>query len=323
VRQRSSAIGAASSLKVWFQRFSFVLLTIAAFGVLLIGKADTVMLSRLRIWVADSIGPVIQVVSAPVQAARDTASEVQSYFSLKQQVEALTRENQALRDWEQQARTLKAENESLRALLKMTPSPRVTFISAPVIADASSGFVRGVIALAGSAHGVSKGQAAMVGNGLVGRVQDVGEQVSRVMLLTDINSRLPILIERTRDQAILAGNNSDLPDINYLPRDADIKVGDHVVTSGVGGAFPPGLPVGEVVEIAEGKVFVQPFADLGRLEFVRMVDYGLPGVLKQDLGVDAGTQQTAKPAAAPVQLPKPAKPAATLPKLKPAEGSSQ
>jgi rod shape-determining protein MreC len=323
VRQRSSAIGATSSLKVWFQRFSFVLLTIAAFGVLLIGKADTVMLSRLRIWVADSVGPLIHVVSAPVETARDTASEVQSYFSLKQQVEALMRENQALRDWEQQARNLRAENESLRALLKMTPSPRVTFISAPVIADASSGFVRGVIALAGRENGVVKGQAAMVGNGMVGRVQDVGERVSRVMLLTDINSRLPILIERTRDQAVLAGNNSDLPDINYLPRDADIKVGDRVVTSGIGGAFPPGLPVGEVAELADGKIYVQPFADLGRLEFIRMVDYGLPGVLSEDLGVDTGKAQAPRSPAVAVQAPKPPRPAKTSPKLKPAEGSSE
>jgi rod shape-determining protein MreC len=147
------------------------------------------------------------------------------------------------------------------------------------------------------------------------------------MLLTDINSRLPILIERTRDQAVLAGNNSDLPDINYLPRDADIKIGDHVVTSGVGGAFPPGLPVGEVVEVEDGKIFVQPFADLGRLEFIRMVDYGLPGVLSEDLGVDASKAQGMKPPSAAVQAPMPPKPATTQPKLKPAvapaEGANQ
>jgi rod shape-determining protein MreC len=323
VRQRSSAIGATSSLKVWFQRFSFVLLTIAAFGVLLIGKADTVMLSRLRIWAADTIGPFINVVSAPVETARDTASDVQSYFSLRTQVEELQRENQALRDWEQQARTLKAENESLRALLRMAPNPRVSFISAPVIADASSGFVRAVIALAGRENGVTKGQAAMVGNGMVGRVQDVGERVSRVMLLTDINSRLPILIERTRDQAVLAGNNTDQPDINYLPRDVDIKVGDRVVTSGVGGAFPPGLPVGEVAEIVDGKVYVQPFADLGRLEFIRMVDYGLPGLLSEDLGVDAANAQIARPAPAPMRPPQPEKPAPAEARLKPAGGSTE
>ena len=185
MRQRSSAIGATSSLKVWFQRFSFVLLMLAAFGILLIGKADTVMLSRLRIWAADGIGPVLYAVSSPIETARETVAEVQSYFSLKSQVEALRLENQSLKDSQQQASDLQAENAALRELLKMTPSPRVSFISAPVVADASSGFVRGVIALAGAQHGIRKGQAAMVGNGLVGRVQDVGNRVSRVMLLTD------------------------------------------------------------------------------------------------------------------------------------------
>ena len=324
MRQRSGAIGATSSLKVWFQRFSFVLLMVVAFGVLLIGKADTVMLSRLRIWAADGIGPFLYAVSSPIETARETAADVQSYFALKSQVEALRLENQALQDWEQQARDLQAENASLRELLKMTPSPRVSFISAPVVADASSGFVRGVIALAGAQHGVTKGQAAMVGNGMVGRVQDVGNRVSRVMLLTDINSRLPVLIERTRDQAILAGNNSERPEVSYLSRDADVKIGDHVVTSGVGGAFPAGLPVGEVADISDGKVYVQPFADLGRLEYIRMVDYELPGVLKDDLGIDVSTAvPILKPTAGPVQLPKLVKPAHTQPRLKPVDGATE
>ncbi len=321
MRQRSGAIGATSSLKVWFQRFSFVLLMVVAFGVLLIGKADTVMLSRLRIWAADGIGPFLYAVSSPIETARETAADVKSYFALKAQVEALRLENQALQDWEQQARDLQAENASLRELLRMTPNPRLSFISAPVVADASSGFVRGVIALAGVQDGVTKGQAAMVGNGMVGRVQDVGNRVSRVMLLTDINSRLPVLIERTRDQAILAGNNSERPEVSYLSRDADVKVGDHVVTSGVGGAFPAGLPVGEVADISDGKVYVQPFADLGRLEFIRMVDYELPGVLKDDLNIDVSTAvPILKPTAGPVQLPKLVKPAHTQPRLKPIEG---
>src|SRR5512134_1750685 len=114
-------MGATSSLKVWFQRFSFVLLLAFAFGVLLIGKADTVMLSRLRIWAADNVGPVLYAVSSPIETARETATEVQSYFSLKSQVEALRLENQALKDWQQQARDLQAENAALRELLKMTP----------------------------------------------------------------------------------------------------------------------------------------------------------------------------------------------------------
>jgi rod shape-determining protein MreC len=115
-------------------------------------------------------------------------------------------------------------------------------------------------------------------------VLEVGQRASRVLLLTDINSRVPVLIERTRDQAVLAGNNTDQPEIRYLTRDADIKVGDRIVTSGAGGAFPPGLPVGEVVGLGEGEVSVATFADLDRLEFVRLVNYGLSGMLADDLG---------------------------------------
>jgi rod shape-determining protein MreC len=118
-------------------------------------------------------------------------------------------------------------------------------------------------------------------------VLEVGRRASRVLLLTDISARVPVIIERTRDQAVLSGNNSDNPELQYLPRDVDIKVGDRIVTSGVGGNFPAGLPVGEVVRIGEGHILVQLYAQLDRMEYLRLVDYSLPGILMQDLGIDA------------------------------------
>jgi rod shape-determining protein MreC len=117
-------------------------------------------------------------------------------------------------------------------------------------------------------------------------VLEVGKRASRVLLLTDISARVPVVIERTRDQAVLAGNNSDNPELQYLPRDVDIKVGDRIVTSGVGGNFPVGLPVGEVTRVADGHILVQLYAQLDRMEYIRLVDYSLPGILMQDLGID-------------------------------------
>jgi rod shape-determining protein MreC len=133
---------------------------------------------------------------------------------------------------------------------------------------------------------VVKGQAAITGAGLVGRVLEVGKRASRVLLLTDISARVPVVVERTRDQAVLAGNNSDNPELRYLPRDVDIKVGDRIVTSGVGGNFPAGLPVGEVMRVASGRILVQLYAQLDRMEYLRLVNYSLPGILFEDLGVD-------------------------------------
>ncbi len=287
MKQRTSVIGAASPVKIWLQRFAFVLLLTIAFTTLLVGKADTVVVSRARMALIDFLAPLLDAVSTPIQTARHLTGEVTDYVRLADENRALKQQNDTLLEWQRVARELQAENNSLRGLLHFVPDPKVSFITAPIIADTSSGFIRSVVILAGVREGVAKGQAAMTGSGLVGRVLEVGYRASRILLLTDINARVPVIIERTRDQAVLAGDNSPMPELRYMPRDVDIKVGDRVVTSGAGGAFPPGLPVGEVAGVDDGHIRVRPLADLSRLEYVRLVNYGLPGILSEDLGIDA------------------------------------
>ena len=117
-----------------------------------------------------------------------------------------------------------------------------------------------------------------------------------MLLLTDINSRVPVLVERTRDRAILAGDNSNRPQLLYLKPGLSIEVGDRVVTSGDGGAFPPGLPVGVIDRISDGVVSVAPFVDWDHMEFLQIVDYGLDGVLGDDpvaAAASAGTNPAA------------------------------
>jgi rod shape-determining protein MreC len=119
----------------------------------------------------------------------------------------------------------------------------------------------------------------MSGTGLVGRIAEVGGGTARVLLLTDLNSRLPIAFETTHERAILAGDNTDQPQIIYLPVHAKVAVGDKLLTSGDGGVFPPGLPVGTVAAIDGGTIRVEPSADLSRIDYLRIVDFGLGGVL--------------------------------------------
>jgi rod shape-determining protein MreC len=252
---------------------------------MLVGKADTVVVSRARTLLIDLIAPMMDAASRPIASAKEAANTVQDLLALKQENARLAEENKTLLEWQSIGRELQSQNASLRDLLKFTPDPRASYVTAPVIADASSSYVRSLIVLAGQKDGVVKGQAAITGAGLVGRVLEVGRRASRVLLLTDISARVPVVIERTRDQAVLAGNNSDNPELQYLPRDVDIKVGDRIVTSGVGGNFPVGLPVGEVVRV-EGHILVQLYAQLDRMEYIRLVDYSLPGILMQDLGID-------------------------------------
>jgi len=299
VKQRVGSVSVAVAARNWTQRFAFVLLTALAFGIMLIGKADTVVVSRARTVVIDMLAPVMNAASRPIAGAKDVASQVQELVALKEENARLQSENQTLLEWQTIGRELQSQNAALRDLLKFTPDPRATYVTAPVIADTSSSYVRSLIVLAGAGDGVVKGQAAITGAGLAGRVLEVGQRASRILLLTDISARVPVIVERTRDQAVLAGNNSENPELRYLPRDVDIKVGDRIVSSGVGGNFPAGLPVGEVVRTADGRIFVQLYAQLDRMEYLRLVNYSLPGILMQDLGVDtAKSQEIASPSRA-------------------------
>lgn len=286
MKQRVGSVSIAVAARSWTQRFAFVLLVLLSFGIMLVGKADTVVVSRARTLLIDLIAPVMDAASRPIASAKEAASTVQELVALKQENARLAEENKTLLEWQSIGRELQSQNAALRDLLKFTPNPRASYVTAPVIADTSSSYVRSLIVLAGQNDGVVKGQAAITGAGLVGRVLEVGRRASRVLLLTDISARVPVVIERTRDQAVLAGNNSDNPELQYLPRDVDIKVGDRIVTSGVGGNFPVGLPVGEVTRVADGHILVQLYAQLDRMEYIRLVDYSLPGILMQDLGID-------------------------------------
>ena len=299
MKQRVGSVSLAVAARNWTQKFAFVLLTALAFGIMLIGKADTVVVSRARTVVIDMLAPVMNAASRPIASAKDVANQVQELVSLKEENAQLQRENQTLLEWQTVGRELQSQNAALRELLKFTPDPRATYVTAPVIADTSSSYVRSLIVLAGNGDGVVKGQAAITGAGLAGRVLEVGQRASRILLLTDISARVPVIVERTRDQAVLAGNNSENPELQYLPRDVDIKVGDRIVTSGVGGNYPAGLPVGEVVRTADGRIYVQLYAQLDRMEYLRLVNYSLPGILMQDLGVDtAKSQEIASPSRA-------------------------
>ncbi|HTB35995.1 MAG TPA: rod shape-determining protein MreC, partial [Reyranella sp.] len=127
--------------------------------------------------------------------------------------------------------------------------------------------------------GVAHGQAVVTGEGLAGRIAEVGDNSARVLFVTDVNSRLPVVVERTRERAILAGDNSPQLRLTLLQSVAGVQRGDRIITSGHGGSFPVGIPVGEVVETGEGGVRVKPFADFSRLEFVRVVDYGVTSLV--------------------------------------------
>src|SRR5258708_34142029 len=278
----------AVPVKVISQRFALPVLVLASVVMIVLGKADALLLERIRVVCADVASPVLDIVSQPIAAVDQLVDRVQGAFVLSSENAQLRQDNARLMQWQQVAQGLTVENARLRELLNLAPDPTGSFVSTRVIANSGGSFVRSVLIDGGSREGVVRGQAAMTGAGLVGRVTEVGDRAARVLLITDLNSRVPVAVDGSRERAVLAGDNSDRPRLLYLPARSTVKVGDRLVSSGNGGIFPPGLPVGEVAAIEDGIVRVEPYAELSRLDYLRIVNYGLSGVLPQPVVPRAG-----------------------------------
>lgn len=277
VRPTNWASLTAIPWRVLSQRFSFVLFLALAFGLLLLGRLQPQLIEGTRVHVVDSVAPVLDAFARPITAAEAALARVHSYMALQDEIQRLRSNDVRLKEWQNAVIALQNENRELRSLLHFTTEPGLSYISARVIADTGGPFVRGLIVTAGKLDGVREGMAAMTGEGLIGRVIEVGDWSSRVLLITDLNSRIPVTVAGSGDRAILAGDNSPEPKLLYLPEDAALNPGAHVITSGHGGVFPPDLPVGVVGSSERGITTVVPAADLGRINYVRLVDFNLKG----------------------------------------------
>lgn len=246
---------------------------------IVVGRAEPRLLERLRTLVLDVAGPVADAVSQPVVASQRVADRIAELLSLHSENAILREENARLAQWQVVARSLDAENRELRRLLQVPGDPPLGFVTGRVVANSGGSFVHSVLVLAGSGDGAAKGHVAVAAEGLVGRVTEIGERAARVLLLTDMNSNVPVVLERSRERAIAAGDNSGRLRLLFLAPAAQPQIGDRIVTSGHGGVFPPGIPVGAVVGFRDGVALVQPFVEAARLEYVRLVDYGLGGIL--------------------------------------------
>ena len=257
------------------QRVSLLLLVLLSAMMIILGKADQVMFESLRVSVTDTAAPLLAIASRPLTALEALADRARGLVAVYRDNARLAEENERLLRWRQVALSLASENAELHGLLKLVPVPSASFVTARVIGNSGGAYVRNLMIRAGTENGVARGQAAITGEGLVGRVAEVGTQAARILLVTDLNSRIPVIVEGTRQRALMMGDNSDRPSLRYLDTVSAIKVGDRVVTSGEGGVFPPGLPVGVIASLEGEAPRVEPYVELSQVQYLRIVDYGL------------------------------------------------
>ncbi len=266
-------------IRQFLKRFKPFIFLLTALFLLLLGMSGRPFIEEIRLSLNVLLSPVISVLYQPVKWVKGGMEEVSSWMDLKKENEELKRENQILQGWMAAALRLKEDNMHLARLLNYSPPREAKVVSARIVADAGNTYSRTVVVLAGKKEGVKKGNAALSGDGVLGRIIQVGENVSRLLLTTDITSRIPVMVGGKRISGILAGDNTPYPKLTALPEDAEIQVGDKVLTSGHVGVYPSGLAVGTVVDAGGKEIRVKLFAEIDKVEFVQLVDFGLSDAL--------------------------------------------
>jgi len=260
------------------EKLTLPVLIVVSFGVMLLGKADALLAERARMALADGLAPIYAVLAAPLDEIRGAVTDAAGLWDVRNENIRLREENEKLRRWQSIALALDAENQRLKASLNWIPDPPASFVTARVVADAGGVYAKAVLLSVGPNHGIKKGEIALDERGLIGRVTEVGARTARVLLITDMNSRIPVILETSRAHAILVGTNGPRPRLMYWPEGIRPQEGERVVTSAEANAFPANLPVGTVHFNSNGSPDVEPTAMLQKLEVVRIFDYGLNGV---------------------------------------------
>lgn len=257
-------------LKFHSRAFWYAVMLVTSLVLLISDQNNARFTQSMRISLIDFSAPVIEQASYGLAWMRSGIDNFRGILGVNEENKRLMEENNALKKWQDLAYRLRAENQSLKQQLHIVKEPTSLMLTARVITYPSGLLTKNILVKAGRRDGVKKDQPVVAKNAVLGRIVEVGETTSRVLLIMDLNSRIPVTLESSRVQAILTGTNSDLPKLTHFENDDTTKLEGRVLTSGKGGIFPPGLLLGKIVTHDHGHYVVSPIS-LNRLEYVHIL----------------------------------------------------
>lgn len=261
---------------VRFSRTLFIALLVLSGALIAFDRPDSrsAGFASFRSGFTDIAAPVLELAAQPVRGLKNIGPYFHRQRELAEENARLRQQLVEARYWEDLAYRQRDRIEVYEAALDIdTPATRDR-IGAWTVSDPEGPFVRARLIGRGRDAGVDDGYPVINLYGLVGRVFETGRRSARILLLTDLNSRIPVMADRSNARAILIGDNSAFPRLEYVGRDADIRAGDRIVSSGDDGILPRGLPVGEAVEARDGSWRVQLYSDQAPVDFVWVWPYG-------------------------------------------------
>ena len=263
------AIRSAFLKKGTQQRFSLFALIVFSIILIYVETIEAKPLDYLRSFIKDTIYRGSVVVSLPSKGFKSVVSTVANHLNLYNEIIKLKEENAQLQEQIYDPGFLIFENKQLRQLLDEQVTSSANFVSARVILDKQSPYLNSFIINSGSNKEIKNSMAVLDGKNFIGRIVDVNFFSSRVLLVTDLNSKIPVLVEPSGHHAILSGHGTNEPTLEYLPENHKVQSGNKVYTSGKEGIFSPGIPIGEV-RVGTEKIFVSLFSDISQIMFVNI-----------------------------------------------------
>jgi len=251
------------------QKFSLLALVILSIILILIEKIDTKPLNLFRSFIKDIVYRSSLVISSPSKGAASFTSFVKDHVELYSHYSQLKKENKILKNSIAKKDFLELENTQLRKLIDEQSSSQSNFVSARVMLDKQSPYLNSFIINIGTNKNIKNGMAVLDGKNFIGKVVDVNFFSSRVLLISDLNSKIPIIVEPSAIHAILTGRGKNKTTLEYLPEKHKIQDGDKIYTSGKGGVFTPGIPIGEI-KIEDDNIKILSFSDLDQITFVNI-----------------------------------------------------
>ena len=271
---RDNPLGELKVPLTWAAAIALVVAIVAATAILVSDRRETFKAEAYGATrrASDTVlAPVSDALATPTRWVGDGVDVVRGYFGAVSENNDLRRQLKDMRQWRDLAVALRDENERYRTVLGLKTEPPIPMVAARIVSDSRGPFADTRLANAGKEKGVKPGNPVMSENGLVGRVIGVTTGASRVLLLTDIASRTPVMIDRTNARAILTGDGGPNPRLDYLRGRDPIREGDRLLTSGDGGVLPRGLPVGTAVKGLDGRWRAVLASDRAAIDFVRIL----------------------------------------------------
>ena len=260
------------------QKSIYIGLLVVTLLILFIGKADFNIVNRISIIISDLSSPAISSISNQTKIIGNSFNYLKNTASIRDENKHLLTENIRLKKFEILSKIYENENILLKNQLNLIPQNYNNFITVKAINAPGNIFSHSLLLNAGRKDGVQKGNAVLFNGVFIGQIIRVGENSSRILLISDVNSMIPVVVSNNRIPSILTGENLILPSLNFLPNNVKLKEGSVVQTSGHGGLLPSGLPIGTVVKNASEKYFVKPSIDLNLIDYVQILLWQANGI---------------------------------------------